>query len=63
MTDALWYGTPVRIVRIVDSFWIVVQFLEKCSHFDRNEQVCLSQCNILTRTPVYIRRRRWEHSK
>lgn len=57
MIDALCFNTPVEIVRHLDSFWIVVKFLEKCSRFRRGETVCISKCNIVMRTPIQIKRR------
>jgi hypothetical protein len=54
--DALWCGTPVKIVRESDGFWIVVKFLEKCSHFAKGRTVCISDYNIVRRTPVRVKR-------
>lgn len=57
MTRALWYGTPVEVVRRVDDFWTVVKFLETCAHHNRGETVCLNHSSLTVRTPIKIERR------
>ena len=61
MPEQTWYGTPIRMMRRVDDFWLVVEFQEKCNHFRKGQKVCISRHNILPkRTPVHIDRLRVE---
>jgi hypothetical protein len=52
--DGLWMGVPVSIIR-QRGMWVTVKFLENCQHFHCDDVVCLSDVNIIQRTPISLR--------
>lgn len=54
MTDALWMGVPISIIRRI-GMWRLVRFQHSCGHFKRGDIVCVSDFQIVERTPVPCR--------
>lgn len=52
--DGLWRGMPVTIKRKMRG-WVVITFDKSCVQFKAGQTVCLTDANIITRTPVIKR--------